>query len=117
MNIKHLLSTTVAIIALAMLGPAPAQQDDGYQLKRTRNVAPQYPRRAKAQDIEGWVELQLTVDPDGEVVDVAVLDAEPKQVFERAAIRAVMRWEFEPPREAGITENQVGRVIVNFAID
>lgn len=117
MNIRQTFCTALPILSLAVMSPAITQEDDGYKLKRTRTVAPQYPRRAKSQDIEGWVELQLTVDPDGEVIDVAVLDAEPKQVFERAAIRAVMRWEFEPPSEAGITENQVGRVVVNFEID
>lgn len=57
---------------------------------------PQYPRRALERRLEGWVELAFEVDEQGQVIPstIEVVDAEPKQVFDREARRAIARWRF-----------------------
>ena len=59
----------------------------------------------------------FTVAVDGTVKDVGVRDSMPEGVFDRAATRAVERWEFEPVIEDGrVVERRVG-VRMMFALD
>lgn len=60
----------------------------------TRKVNPRYPTAAQRANQEGWVDVEFTVDGQGAVSDVKVVDAQPKHVFDRAAIDAVDRWQF-----------------------
>lgn len=59
-------------------------------------VAPAYPRRALDRGIEGWVEVEFTVTEVGGVSDPKVLSAHPSSIFDRAALRAIERWKYEP---------------------
>ncbi len=66
-----------------------------------RNVNPRYPATAVRANQEGWVEVAFTVTPDGSVDDVKVVDAEPRHVFDRAAVEAVSRWKYQPATQDG----------------
>jgi protein TonB len=71
------------------------------QIKRTRYVAPEYPREAMLKNLEGSVKVRFTIDADGKVSDASVLSSTPGHVFDRAALNAVRRWRFEPLSVAG----------------
>lgn len=66
-----------------------------------RNVNPRYPTTAVRANQEGWVEVSFTITPEGNVDDVKVLDAEPRHVFDRAAVEAVSRWKYQPATQNG----------------
>jgi protein TonB len=66
-----------------------------------KNVSPRYPATAMRSNQEGWVELSFTVTPEGSVDDVKVVDAEPRHVFDRAAVEAVSRWKYQPATQNG----------------
>lgn len=70
----------------------------------TRRVPPQYPSRAQRRGLEGYVEVRFTIRPDGSVDSgsLQVIEAQPRNVFERAAMKAVARWEF--PEAEGLRE-------------
>ena len=57
---------------------------------------PIYPSEAKAQGVEGYVELRYAVTVDGAVDAVEVVDAQPVGVFEEAALNAVRAWRYKP---------------------
>lgn len=59
-------------------------------------IQPSYPRSAAAAGIEGWVDVELVVSVQGTVREVTVLRAQPRQVFDDAAIGTLKRWRFEP---------------------
>ena len=59
-------------------------------------VEPRFPRAAKRRDISGWVELRFTVDENGFVEEVQVVNSQPATMFNKAAIDAVSQWTFEP---------------------
>jgi TonB family protein len=61
-----------------------------------KSVSPEYPQKAMRRELEGYVDLNFTVDQAGEVVDVAVVKAEPADMFEDAAMRALKKWKFKP---------------------
>jgi protein TonB len=67
----------------------------------THRVEPAYPPDAKRTRRQGWVDVTFTVEPDGTVIGATVADADPKYVFDRAALGAVSRWQFTPGTQDG----------------
>jgi protein TonB len=64
-------------------------------------VNPQYPLRAAERGIEGWVEVQFTISRTGTVKDAAILNAKPQNIFNRAALKAIRKWKYNPKIEDG----------------
>ena len=94
----------------------PTDQLENFVLVKIKNRPPVYPRSAVALAVEGWVDVALTVSPDGSVESVLVTDANPKRLFERAAIRAASAWEFVPPLDSGIDTPIVRTQRVSFVL-
>ncbi|RAO74481.1 hypothetical protein CA260_20625 [Dyella jiangningensis] len=67
----------------------------------TRRVEPVYPAEARRTRRQGWVDVVFTVQPDGSVTGASVADADPRYVFDRAALTAVGRWQFTPGTQDG----------------
>lgn len=66
------------------------------------DVTPEYPRYALQRGIEGHVKLAFTINRASAVENLRVLDASPRNVFEREARRAALRWRFAPRTEGGL---------------
>jgi protein TonB len=64
-------------------------------------VDPRYPAPAAAKGIEGFVSLSFGVSASGEVVDIEIIDAEPRNTFERAAKQALRKWRYQPKMVSG----------------
>lgn len=64
-------------------------------------VAPMYPPGAQARGQEGWVLLEFTVTVSGTVTDAVVIEAQPPNVFNEAAKRAVLKFKYKPRVENG----------------
>ena len=64
-------------------------------------VLPVYPDNARRRGIEGYVKLAFTITPNGKVENVRVVESSPKNVFDREARRAAVRWRFAPRSEGG----------------
>jgi len=67
------------------------------EIKRTRYVPPEYPADALKKGIRGEVRVRITVGGDGKVKSATVVNSNPADVFDRAALDAVRRWRFAPP--------------------
>lgn len=78
--------------------PVSREAVDVGQVAPTSRVPPAYPSRAQRRGLEGYVELQFIIRPDGSVDpgSIKVLSARPGNVFDKAARRSVSRWRFEP---------------------
>lgn len=59
-------------------------------------IQPQYPRRAAIAKIEGWVEMEFTITETGAVANPKVINAQPPRIFDREALRALLKWKFKP---------------------
>jgi protein TonB len=77
------------------ISPGASTLSDGDALPVVK-VRPVYPARAQQQGIEGYVLVQFSIDALGRVVDVQVIEAEPRGMFERAALKAVERFRYKP---------------------
>jgi TonB family protein len=100
--------------AAAAQAAASAAAQAPVALKRTKTVAPVFPDTAKSRGASGWVEVGFTVSQNGSVDNVHVLNAEPKDVFDFAAIQAVEQWRFEPPMRDGKPTSQVTKIKLRF---
>ena len=88
------------------------------QVTRVFNAVPTYPRNAIRMGREGFVVIEFDVDTDGSVLDPYVIESEPTGVFERAAIKAVRKWLFNPPTYQGVSVKVSDvRAKVSFALD
>jgi TonB family protein len=58
-------------------------------------IAPDYPIAARREGLEGQVEVEFTVGPDGKVSEAKVVGSSAR-AFEAPALSAVKRWTFEP---------------------
>src|SRR5882757_1324344 len=70
-------------------------------LTRVNKLDVQYPARALASGVEGWVELGYTVGADGSVTNIKVLNAAPPKVFEASAGKAVSHLRYQPVVRGG----------------
>ncbi|GAA5315851.1 MAG: hypothetical protein AseanaTS_10560 [Candidatus Pelagadaptatus aseana] len=59
-------------------------------------VQPTYPRRALQRGIEGYVIVEFTVTTNGSVRDPIVVEAQPEKVFDRAAMKAALKFKYKP---------------------
>lgn len=78
--------------------PAESGPVDVGEIAPTSRVPPEYPSRAQRRGLEGHVELQFLIRPDGSVdrSSIRVVESQPRNVFDSAAEQAVARWQFEP---------------------
>ena len=79
--------------------PAPAPETCSGTASVREPIAgryPEYPMRAAQREIEGWIDLALTLLPNGDVERVDICDSSARSSFEWAALSAVRRWRYEP---------------------
>ncbi|WP_333607877.1 energy transducer TonB [Arsukibacterium sp.] len=81
-------------------------------------IEPRYPVQAARDGLTGYVTLRFTIMEDGSVGEVEVIEAEPRRVFDREAIRALNRWKYSPKVVDGKPQRQPGIVVrLDFTLD
>lgn len=85
-------ASSAALAAAALFVTLPALAD----LKPLKRIEPEYPPAAVRAGKTGFVEVEFTVDADGKVTSVSVVNAKPARTFESAAVKAVKQWQFAP---------------------
>lgn len=84
-------------------------------LQRLSAQPPEYPAAALRRLVSGWVDLEFTVMPDGSVADIRVVEAQPRNVFDAAAISALRRWRFAPVLRDGVAVSQRAHQRIRFS--
>jgi TonB family protein len=110
-DVEAVESSLAAARAPALPVPVEVTAD---QLRRTRYVAPEYPRQALDKEVGGEVRVKYTVDTDGRVKDVAVTASSPAGVFDEVALAAVRRWRFRPYEVDGQPVEAISGTIMIF---
>lgn len=103
--------TTPAAPAPVAAAPSAGETRDAVLVK---SVPPQYPNAALRRRQEGWVQVEFTVTSEGSVANARVLDADPPRTFDRAALDAVQRWNFNPAMRNGSAVEATVRRRIEF---
>jgi TonB family protein len=100
-----LFQAAALALAVALALPATAADERAVRSK----VAPVYPELAKRMKIGGIIKIEVTVDPQGAVVETKAVSG--NRMLSVAAEEAVRKWKFVP----GAAQSTV-EVTVNFAV-
>jgi len=124
------ISSGHAIAGLAVVDPAQTPgassvlADSGSELALTARdlealatPEPVYPPEAFRGGVEGWVEVEFTVNERGTTSDVVVVAAEPRGVFDAAATAAVAAWRYRPRIVNGQPVAQRTSVTLRFSVE
>jgi protein TonB len=98
----------VASAAKPMVAAAPSVAS---ALQPIVKEAPEFPKEAVTDGVmRGTVKARVTVDANGKVAGIEIIDAQPRRVFDRAVRAALWRWQFEPG-----APNRTAEVEIAFA--
>jgi protein TonB len=88
-NVAPQASVDVAISSTGMA------TGDGEYLPIVK-VAPIYPRRAQTRGITGYCIVEYTVTTSGAIRDPVAVDCQPQGVFEKASVKAALKFKYKP---------------------
>jgi TonB family protein len=81
--------------------------------KKIKDVKPVYPATAQSARVAGAVTIEMTIGPDGKVIDANVVRSIP--LLDQAALDAVRQWEYTPTLLNGVPVPVLVTVTINFA--
>jgi protein TonB len=80
-------------------------------------INPIYPRDAAMNGIEGWVTLEFTITETGTVKSPKVIDSKPPRIFNREAMRAILKWKFKPRVVDGVAVERRATQTIDFTLE
>lgn len=112
------ISPDLSLANKSLLGDAQVGMGfgDGDVIPLVRMPA-QYPNKAKRRNIEGFVKARLEVNAQGTVDAVEIIEAKPRGVFERSAIRALYKYKFKPQMIDGKPQAQTVTQTLEYSLD
>ena len=90
---------------------SPEDISGGQLLKK---VAPVYPKEAKKAKAEGSVEVYVIVNQQGRVLGADAVEGDPLLI--PAAVKAALKWRWEPTRVRGEPVKVTGTITFNFKL-
>ena len=103
-NVAQLTPMVDASSAMSKLKMSAGSDRDIIPLVR---IVPDYPPRALSRGLEGWVIVQFTITATGTVKDAKVVESS-SSIFEKAALKAILRWRYNPKVEEGVAVERRG---------
>ncbi|KDN27123.1 energy transducer TonB [Vibrio fortis] len=112
------LDVDTAIEGVAIKAPTFSDIGTSQQVMPLYRVEPRYPAKALKRGAEGFVSLSFTIDETGRPTNIQVIGAEPRRMFERAAMRALKKWKYQPKIVNGKAVAQTGITVkIDFKMD
>lgn len=99
--------STTPPVKVAKNAPIPTAEESGNDSRNllpqpvSGNPKPRYPRAAVRRGYEGTVELRVAVNSSGAVDRIRVVKGSGYKILDRAAVKAVRRWQFDPALSLG----------------
>jgi protein TonB len=104
----------------ALPNQQPSQLASEFNAQFTENLFPLntpdplYPRRARKRGIEGWVKTGFTIEPDGSVSGIQILDSKPAGIFDSITRKTVSKWKFKPQLLNGKPTSRAVEKLIRF---
>lgn len=107
-NKPKLLALIAALMLLGLVAVAlfNAQASSENEVSPEHLVPASYPTGALQQGLEGTVTLGFSINTDGSVTDIKVLNSEHNGIFDEAAMQALQQWRYQKPQQK-LTNQQV----------
>jgi protein TonB len=99
----------------ALTPSADSCSEEASKPKRLKAVSPVYPAAARAAQIEGVVKFEATIDEEGRVTSVRILEGLGHGLDE-ATIEAIQQWAFEPALRCGKPTRTTIKSKVTFSL-
>jgi protein TonB len=81
------------------------------------NITPKYPELARQRNQEGTLKLRVKIDDLGRVREVEVVEAQPPEVFDEAALEAFRAARFHPAMKDGRPVRYEAYMRVEFKLE
>ena len=91
-DVVNTAPTTAVSVEISSTGMSSG---DGEYLPIVK-VAPIYPRRAQTRGITGYCTVEYTVTTSGAIRDPVPVDCQPSGVFEKASVKAALKFKYKP---------------------
>ncbi|MBW1731710.1 MAG: energy transducer TonB [Deltaproteobacteria bacterium] len=103
---------------VASLSPSTAPTESIVEARPEylKNPPPFYPMIAKRRGYEGTVILEILVTKEGKVGDLRVFQSSGYRVLDKAAMRSVKGWSFEPGRRGDKRVDMWVKVPIRFVL-
>jgi protein TonB len=111
---KESAQTTYAD-ALNSRNSKPASSRLDHPLRVLFAPMPDYPQWVRDQRIEGVVDVNFTIEPDGTVSSPSV-GGYPHGAFVDLSLNAIRQWKFEPPVRDGKTTRERALQVFTFKV-
>ena len=110
-NLSGLMSSASSNLPRPALATLRVSQgvSQGLLIKR---VQPKYPQVALAARVQGLVQIEATINKEGNVINPKVLSGDP--VLARAAVEAVRQWRYKPYYLDGDPVEIQTQITINF---
>lgn len=119
--LRLIRSATVFFALLTLAVAVAVAQDQPIRLggnvaqaNLVTKVNPVYPAEAKAKRVQGIVKLEVTIDKDGHVTEIAVVSG-PEEL-QQSATDAVRQWVYKPTLLNGEPVKVLTTVDVNYTL-
>jgi len=116
------LALTYQSVPISLTGKGTTfKQYEGMGDKEARpivRVNPKYPMDAMRKGTEGWVILAFDINKVGKVVNISVIDSQPKRIFDKAARHALRKWKYQAKSVDGQAVYQKARTVqLDFSME
>jgi periplasmic protein TonB len=95
----------------------PAKPKIDTNVTPTLRIPPVYPARALRSGIEGVVTVEFTIATDGSVKDPVIIKAKPPKIFDKAVLKSIAKWKFNPDMVNGKAVEKRARQDVKFKLE
>jgi TonB family protein len=102
-------------VAAVPTSPPPPVVREAIPLYR-KNPSPKYPRLARRRGYQGTVVIEALINREGKVEDLRLFHSSGYRVLDRAAMKSVKNWLFEPGRKGDEEVEMWVKIPVRFQL-
>ncbi len=108
------LSGATQMAGIQQAGQSGEIQSARYRLGSAANPKPKYPKLARKRGWQGRVVLSVSIDERGKPVEVWIVHSSGHKILDRAALKSVRKWTFQPAKKAGFSVASKLRIPIRF---
>lgn len=102
--------------AVADTIPAASCEQPDQPVEALSLPQPWYPHSASTYCLTGAVTVEFTIETDGTIRNIRIMDSEPDGLFETSVVQTIEKWRFSPACKDGETVPQTAIQTIEFEL-